>query len=104
MNFEEVKTKLISEGYENNPVTVNTVNRLLSLTGRPYDMFQEWMTKGVIPSFEPIHGVGSEFLINKLSMKAPALVIAYAMLEENPEENAEYFKKLADNLIGFYIE
>ena len=42
------------------------------------------------------------FLQDQLKMKAPALAIAHAMLEAQPEENANYFKKLAKNIINFY--
>ena len=65
-------------------------------------MLYDWIYNGVLPSFEPICGIDSEFLLNRLNMRAPALIIAHSMLEEEPEENASYFKKLADNIIGFY--
>jgi len=102
MNFEEVKSHLLDAGYSDNSVTNQTVERLLSLSGDSLQMLRDWIDKGAIPSFEPITGIDSDFLIQKLSMKAPALAIAYSMLVDNPEENAAYFKKLADNIVGFY--
>ena len=102
MNSEIVKSHLLEAGYQDNRVTDNTVNRLLSLSGLAHKMLYDWIYKSVSPSFNPIHGVGSDFLVERLHMKAPALIIAYSMLEENPEENAVYFKKLADNIVGFY--
>lgn len=102
MNFSIVKSSLLNAGYLDNSVTDSTVNRLLTLSGKSHEMLYDWIYNGVSPSFKPICGIDSEFLVNKLSMKAPALIIAYSMLEEKPEENAIYFKKLADNIVGFY--
>lgn len=102
MNFSTVKSNLIKAGYSDNSVTDSTVNRLLALSGKSHEMLYDWIYRGVSPSFEPICGIDSDFLVNKLSMKAPALIMAYSMLEDEPEDNAIYFKKLANNIVGFY--
>lgn len=102
MDFEYIRKRLLDEGYADNAVTDETVRRLQALTGKPAELLREWLSKGTVPSFAPIHGVDSKFLQDRLKMKAPALAIAYAMLEAQPEENAEYFQKLADNIIKFY--
>ena len=89
-------------GYPENVTTIETAKRLNSRTGKPLDLFQNWLSNDIRPSLEPINGVGSDFLMQKLNMTAPALVIAYAMLELEPEENANYFKHLSENIVGFY--
>lgn len=102
MDFEVIKKRLLDEGYADNAVTDETVRRLQALTGKSAELLCEWIFKGTVPSFAPIHGVDSVFLQDQLKMKAPALAIAHAMLEAQPEENANYFKKLAKNIINFY--
>ena len=37
-----------------------------------------------------------------VSMKDPAIIIAYAMLLDDPKVNSEYFKDLSENRVGFY--
>lgn len=100
INF--LKSRLVKEGYANNSATEATVKRLLSFSGEAASMLIEWLENGTKPSFGSLGGVDSSFLVDKLKMKAPALIIAYVMLKEDPKENAAYFKKLADNIIGFY--
>ena len=102
MDANLIKERLIQIGYLDNVITDETVKRLSFLTGKPLELFQDWLSNDIMPYFEPINGVGSDFLIQKLNMKAPALAIAYAMLELEPKENANYFKHLSENIIGFY--
>lgn len=102
MDIALIKKRLLEDGYKDNETTENTARRLFSLTGKSSEMLQDWVKNDITPSFEAINGVGSDWLIKKLKMKAPALAIAYAMLIENPDENVEYFKHLADNIISFY--
>lgn len=100
INF--LKSCLVKEGYANNSVTEATAKRLHSFNGEAASMLTEWLENGSEPSFGSLEGVNSSFLVDKLKLKAPALIIAYVMLKENPKENAAYFKKLVDNIIGFY--
>lgn len=102
MDKEQIKQLLYDCGYADNYLTDETVKRLLSLTGRPSEMLKGWIENGDMPTFGPIKGIGSEFLSSKLKMKVPALIIAYAMIEIEPEENARYFKYLSENITGFY--
>ena len=102
MDINQIKERLVKIGYADNANTDETAKRLNSLTGKPLELFQNWLFNDIMPCFEPINGIGSDFLIQRLNMKAPALGIAYAMLELEPEENAKYFKHLSENIIGFY--
>lgn len=102
MNLTELKNRLIQEGYNDNQVTESTAERLLSLKGRAAEMLKRWYINGEKPFFEAVNGIDSSFLVEKLHMKDPALIIAYAMLEEDPEENSRYFIHLSNNIIGFY--
>lgn len=101
-DFNFVKSCLIKTGYADNSVTEATAHRLLSLNGDAAKMLENWLKTGEQPSFKPINDVDSNFLVDKLKMKVPALIIAYAMLIDSPKENADYFKTLANNIIGFY--
>lgn len=102
MDKNIIKKALLAEGYADNKPTEATVDRLLSLKGTPAEMLKKWIEEKQQPDFESIEGVDSLFLRTKLRMKQPAIIIAYAMLLDNPKENADYFKHLANNQIGFY--
>ncbi len=102
MEFNELKQRLLSEGYADNKVTDETVKRLLSFEGKPARMLAEWVHEGQSPVFGDINGVDSDFLKEKLGMKDPALIISYAMLEKDPVENASYLKNLAQNRVDFH--
>lgn len=102
MNKEIVKQKLLEVGYSDTIALDATVNRLCNLTGKPHEMLVSWLNEGTSPMFEAIEGVDSSFLKDKLCMKDPAIIIAYAMLLEDVKENSDYFKHLSENKIGFY--
>lgn len=102
MNKEIVKQKLLEVGYSDTQNLNATVNRLCDLKGEPYKLLISWLYDGKSPVFEAIEGVDSGFLRDKLCMKDPAIIIAYAMLLNDAKENADYFKHLAENRIGFY--
>ncbi len=102
ITFETLKERLLKDGYVDSPKTDETAKRLLSLTGKPLTMLEEWIELGIKPHFSAIEGVDYSFLQQRLSMKDAALIIAYSMLLDNPKDNASYFKHLADNIIGFY--
>lgn len=99
---EMIKQRLLADGYANQQTTDDTVSRLLSLKGKAHDLLTEWLKSGKKPEFEPIYGIGSDFLRQRLHMKDAAVIIAYAMILDEPKENGAYFKHLADNMIGFY--
>lgn len=97
-----IKQCLLADGYADSQATNDTVLRLLSLKGKARVMLKEWVELGKEPQFESINGVDSCFLRQRLKMKSAALILAYAMLLDAPIENADYFKHLSNNIIGFY--
>ena len=94
MNKEQLKSKLLANGYPSSYSLDMTCQRLLLLTGKPAEMLKEWYDKGIEPKFDAIGGIDSKFLKERLFMKAPAIIIAYAMLLNSPKENSAYFKQL----------
>ena len=102
MNKELVKQKLLEAGYSDTQALDATINRLCDLKGKPNELLVSWIYEGKTPIFEAIEGVDSSFLRDKLCMKEPAIIIAYAMLLNDAKENSDYFKHLAENKIGFY--
>lgn len=103
MDIKELKNLLVEKaGYPDNGVTEQTARRLLSFGGKASEMLKAWIENGAEPHFGAVEGIDSEFLRKKLGMKAPALIIAYAMLEVDPEENAAYLKNLAENRIEYH--
>ena len=102
MNKEIVKQKLLEIGYSNTSALDATVNRLCDLKGKPHELLVSWIYDDKTPIFETIEGIDSSFLKEKLCMKDPAVIIAYSMLLADAKENADYFKHLSENKIGFY--
>lgn len=102
MEREIVKQKLLEDGYSDSKALDETVNRLVNLSGASFELLADWIYNGKTPAFMAIEGVDSNFLREKLNMKDPAIIIAYAMLLENAEENSKYFKYLSENIVGFY--
>lgn len=102
MNKEIIKQRLLEDGYPDTQALEATIDRLYSLKGKPHELLESWLHEGKAPAFEAIEGVDSNFLKEKLSMKDPAIIIAFEMLLDDPKENSEYFKHLSENRIGFY--
>ena len=102
MNKEIVKQRLLEVGYTDAPALDATISRLCELKGEPFNLLVSWLYEGKAPTFDAIEGVDSDFLKDKLCMKEPAIIIAYAMLLDDPKENSEYFKHLSENRVGFY--
>lgn len=102
MRIEIVKQKLLESGYSDSKTLDETVNRLVNLKGAPFELLVDWIYKDNAPKFKAIEGIDSNFLREKLNMKDPAIIIAYAMLLDDAKENSEYFKHLAENIVGFY--
>lgn len=103
-NMEEtiLKQRLLAIGYADDESLDHTVSRLLNLDGKAKEMLQKWLKDGSAPSFEAIGGVSSKFLREQLSMKDPAIIIAYYMLLLEPEENSRYFRHLADTIVDYF--
>lgn len=102
MNKNIVKQKLLEIGYSNTKALDGTVDRLCNLKGEPLELLEKWINEGKDPTFEAIEGIDCIFLKEKLSMKPPAIIIAYSMLLDDAKENSSYFKHLATNIVGFY--
>ena len=100
-NREELKARLIAEGYAGQYGFEQTIDRLINLDGKPKEMLNEWMETGKISEFEAINDIDVSFLRNKLEMKDPAIIISYAMLLANPQSNGMYLKRLVDRKIIF---
>lgn len=97
-----LKRRLIEEGYDEESMSDNLINRLQCLDEEDTEMLKNWLKTNCNVQFEPILGISSDFLREKLNMKEPAILIAHSMLKESPEENADYFNKLANNILGFF--
>ena len=102
LNREELKARLITEGYAEQYGFEQTIDRLMNFDGKPKDMLKEWMETGEVPEFEAIQDIDIVFLRNKLRMKDPAIIIAYAMLLEDPHSNGMYLKRLAGNRMIYF--
>ena len=101
MTKDDIKIRLISIGYPQTPGLDQTVDRLIGFTGEPKEMLEAWMERVVVPEFDSIYGISSSFLREKLGMKDPAIIIAFAMLLDNPKENADYLKQLVEKRFDF---
>lgn len=101
MDSTQIKDRLLQEGYNQNNLE-DTISYLLSLGGDPKIMFERWLKENVKVEFNDIQGIDDKFLREKLQMKEPAIVIAYSMLIDSPEENSLYFRELANNRIEFH--
>lgn len=97
-----LKRRLYEEGYDDNSISDNLICRLQNLDDEDTELLINWVENNRLIQFEPIGGVSSQFLREKLNMKEPAILIAHAMLKESPEENSSYFNELANNALGFY--
>lgn len=94
INRDELKKRLLNEGYiESNGIEM-TLDNLLNLTGDAADMLEEWMKTGKVRRFEPIEGFDRVFLRNEMKMKDPAIILAYGMLLDNPKYNAVMLHKM----------
>lgn len=102
---EEYKTlirlRLRETGYPETPGLTDTVNRLATLDGEPKKMLDSWLRNNEEVIFSPIKGIDAAFLREKLGMKEPAIIISFAMLQNSPTSNSEYFKKLATQRNSF---
>lgn len=103
---EELKERLIEEGYVPEFGIEQTIDNLLGLqkleeTGAAYEMLVEWMKSGKVGKFEPIEGIDKNFLKNNLKMKDPAIILAYGALLYDPKRNAILLKREENRRLQF---
>lgn len=93
---ESLRERLIGEGYVEDFGLDRTIENLLNLNNlkdkSAYNMLVKWMQTGKISAFEPIEGIDLSFLRSSLTMKAPAIILAYGMLLADPKGNAIFLK------------
>lgn len=93
----QLKERLIDEGYIPEFGIENTIDNLLNLQNledkSAYDMLVEWMKTGKVRKFDPIEGIDLKYLRTTLKMKDPAIILAYGMLIYDPKRNAIFLKK-----------
>lgn len=99
INKEELRERLIGEGYLAECGLDRTVENLINLEKledkRAYEMLVKWMQTGKVEKFEPIEGIDYKFLKDTLKMKKPAIILAYGMLLYDPKRNALFLKREA---------
>ena len=90
----ELKNRLIQEGYiEANGLDM-TIDNLLNLEGKAAEMLMEWFQDGKKPEFEAIEGIDSTYLRDTLEMKDPAVILSYGMLLVDPKVNSVRLKRI----------
>lgn len=101
INRNELKERLLNEGYvESNGIEM-TLDNLLNLTGDAADMLKEWMETGKVRKFEPIEGFDRNFFRSEMKMKDPAIILAYGMLLDNPKYNAVMLHKMHERQLKY---
>ncbi|MBR5656206.1 MAG: hypothetical protein IKW98_05930 [Prevotella sp.] len=98
---QELKNRLVQEGYVENYGLDQTINRLLNLDGKAAEMLKAWMDKGIIPEFDEIEGIDSKVLREQLKMKEPAIILSYGMLLIDSKVNSLRLKNLLKQRIIF---
>lgn len=100
VNKNELKQRLIDEGYIEEYGLDRTVENLINLekleNKAAYEMLCTWLKTGKIQKFESIGGIDLKFLRDELHMKNPAIILAYGMLLYDPEHNAIALKREKD--------
>ena len=101
---QELKNRLIQEGYVEAFGLDQTINRLLNLDGKAAEMLKAWMDEGIIPEFDEIEGIDSKVLREQLKMKEPAIILSYGMLQKDPKinEKREKYQELNKQGIKYY--
>lgn len=100
---QELKNRLIQEGYVEAFGLDQTIDRLLNLDGKAEEMLKAWMEEGAIPEFGEIEGIDSQILREKLKMKEPAIILSYGMLQKDPKANSIHLKNLLKRRTVFGI-
>lgn len=105
INKEELRERLLNEGYLEECGLDRTVENLLNLNRledkRAYQMLEKWIQTGKIDKFEPIEGIDYKFLKDTLHMKKPAIILAYGMLLYDAKRNALFLKREATRRMLF---
>lgn len=94
INRQELKNRLIKEGYVEANGLDRTIDNLLNLDGKAAEMLKAWMYDGIIPEFDAIEGVDSVFLRDNYKMKEPAIILSYGMLLKDSKTNSARLKTL----------
>lgn len=97
MNYTEIKTALLNDGYKDTPELDKTIRRLLFLDGEVKEMLHAWISYGIFPSFI-YQGIDSNTLHISLGMKAPAIILAFYMLQIQPKSKELYLRLLKRNI------
>lgn len=100
---QELKNRLIQEGYVEAFGLDQTIDRLLNLDGKAAEMLKAWMNNGIIPEFDEIEGISSKVLRENLKMKEPAIILSYGMLLKDPKTNSIHLKNLLKRRTVFHI-
>lgn len=100
---QELKNRLIQEGYVEDFGLDQTIDRLLNLDGKAAEMLKAWMNNGIIPEFDEIEGISSKVLRENLKMKEPAIILSYGMLLKDPKTNSIHLKNLLKRRTVFHI-
>jgi|GEM_PF-3490101 len=97
VNKDQLRERLINEGYIPEFGLDNTIDNLLGLqkleNPGAFNMLLDWLKTGKINKFDPIEGIDLKFLRNNLKMKDPAIILAYGMLLYDPKPNAVFLKR-----------
>lgn len=101
INRQELKKRLIQEGYVDANGLEGTIDNLLNLDGKAGEMLVEWYNHGIRPEFEAIEGVDSTWLRDTLKMKEPAIILSYGMLLRDPKVNGAHLKGIMRHMNKF---
>jgi hypothetical protein len=101
---QELKNRLIQEGYVEAFGLDQTINRLLNLDGKAAEMLKAWMDEGIIPEFDEIEGIDSKVLREQLKMKEPAIILSYGMLQKDPKINSIHLKNILRNKMVYGLK
>lgn len=101
---QELKNRLIQEGYVEAFGLDQTIDRLLNLDGKATEMLKAWMEESVIPEFDEIEGIDSKVLREQLKMKEPAIILSYGMLQKDPKLNSIHLKNLLKRRTVFNLK
>lgn len=91
---QELKKRLIKEGYVEAFALDRTVDNLLALDGNARKMLEEWLFYNESPNFDAIEGIDSVMLREQLKMKEPAIILSYGMLQKDVKINSGYLRNL----------
>ncbi|MCD8297329.1 MAG: hypothetical protein LUC88_07135 [Prevotella sp.] len=100
---QELKNRLIQEGYVEAFGLDQTIDNLLNLDGKAAGMLKAWMYDGIIPDFEAIEGIDSKML-REIKMKEPAIILSYGMLLKAPKENSIHLKRILKQRIVYKVK